>query len=212
MLINHSHKFVFIRVPKTASTSCVFYFGDSGLMDPETDVYAGKSVKPLLNICKVAPTGEHKRTSLEIAVGQTPYLHAPHYKIVERYPDTAGYESLACVRNPVDRFCSFVSGHMTNESSSAIEIQSAIYKALDEKKLYPQVYYYGPSTIVWPFETVEEKVIEYITKKGGSVRRKWHQRNSNSGRIKIFLNKDIENSILDFYSKDFELWEKTMAN
>jgi len=40
MIISYSNNFAVIRAPKTGSTSLVFYFFKSGLIDPEQDVYS----------------------------------------------------------------------------------------------------------------------------------------------------------------------------
>lgn len=120
MIIFRSKKFVYVRVPKTASTSGLFYFMESGLYNPDTDVHFVDF--PFSDWNELYESFKRKDEDYMVPVrlkimardfpenkGEPLYknVHMTFDQMTKTFEDVNYlYDCYAGVRNPIDRMCS----------------------------------------------------------------------------------------------------------
>lgn len=196
-------------MPKTASTTCAFYFLDSGLIS-DNDRYSNKTARRIKQLVRESDLEISNRCVEDI--GFTKYSHAKHKDILIDYPETKDYISIATVRNPTERIIS-AAVMLCEENVTAQVLNSNIDFILNKKHILsvPQYEFVSDDTILWPIEHVKEKIEEFILDRGGSFRGNWHCRKTNSSQYKTLLSKELISKIELEYGEDFELWERAMA-
>jgi len=209
LVISSQHEFVFIRVPKTASTTCAFYFLDSGLVSDE-DRYSNKTAKRIKSIIRKTDSKEGHRCVEDIEF--TKYSHTKHRDIVIDYPEVKDYMSIATVRNPIDRVIS-AAIMLCQKNITANKLNEYIEFILTGKHIFSvaQHEFVSKDTILWPIENVQEKIEKFILDRGGNMREQWHCRKNNSCDYTNLVSIDLKKQIEAKYSKDFELWEKALT-
>ena len=134
MIISYSNDFVFVRIPKCASTTCVVGLYDMGMVvESEGDICSGiegsdsrevehsgkgssrhpvnypwgnsRTQNPLLDH-KLVNDGRHIN---DIPVHRQHIWHTPYHKIVEVGLAEEGMPCVSTIRHPVSRFMSIVS-------------------------------------------------------------------------------------------------------
>lgn len=188
------------------------YLSDSGLLE-DTDRYANKVVKKFKEeVARLNPE-DNPKFGKNTRIGQISlaYVHTKYRDAVIDSPEIKDYRIYATIRNPLDRA---LSGAVMFGRTNKEGIVNFIESVLSSRFLFsvPQHEYFEDNAILWPTEKLHEKITEFITTEGGSVRGRWQCRNNSSADYKNYLGVDLTQRILDFYSKDFELWEKAMAN
>lgn len=212
LIISHSHKFGYIAIPKTGSTSVACYLSDSGLLE-DTDIYANKAVKKFKEeVARLNPE-DNPKFGRNTRIGQISlaYVHTKYKDAVIDNPEIKDYRIYATIRNPLDRA---LSGAVMFRGNNKDGIVSFIEDILSSRFIFsvPQHEYFEDNAILWPTEKLHEKITGFITTEGGSVRGCWQCRNNNSADYKNYLGIDLTQRLLDFYSKDFELWENAMKS
>ena len=210
MLVSSKHNFLFLRVPKTGSTSAVFYLLDSGLID-DNDLYGNKTAKKVKKLtAQVSPEMGNSVIKDETAI--TKFSHQKHKNIISDYPFLADYTSIATVRNPVNKIMS--AALMLNNKADEIELNKNIELILSSKGIFsvPQSEFVGDDTILWPVEHLKSNIESFILSKGGRVRGEWRCRSNGSEGYISMISPENMNQIYKMYSNDFELWEKAMTS
>lgn len=119
MIINDTHRFAFIHIPKCAGTTVRSRLQ---LFDEAGGAFA-------------SVIGDH------VALGTIDYAHIPLSVLEQYFPSeyakVCSYQSFALVRNPFDRFSSALSQHLRMygkaqiQNLSITEIEQEIHKAID---------------------------------------------------------------------------------
>jgi hypothetical protein len=209
MLVSKKHNFLFLKVPKTGSTSAVFYFLDSGLIDDD-DLYGNKTAKKVKKLtAQVSPEMGNAVIKDETAI--TRFSHQKYRNIITDHPFLSEYTSIATVRNPVDKMVS--AALMLSPNANEIELNRNIEFMLSANGVFaiPQSEYVGEDTILWPTENLTSLIEPFILSKGGTVRGEWRCRANGAESRRSMVSQENTNKIMDKYAKDFELWEKAYA-
>ena len=236
MLISRSNKFIYIRVPKTGSTSGLFYFLKSGLYDPKTDVYALD--EPFYDWESMYSHFKRKGSDyLEGIKNFTPLpgvrinrcVHISFDGIVEQVPDIDNsYACYSVVREPIDRICSMyfyemkrrLHDHKPAEHFNYADVNEFCYQAClpdaPEKLKWAtraQNSYFPEHAKLWNTENFHEHAVADITALGGKVPDKIHFRDNNirPGNYKELLSQEVIEIMQSKYAKDYELWENAYA-
>lgn len=210
MLVSSKHNFLFLRVPKTGSTSAVFYLLDSGLID-DNDLYGNKTAKKVKKLtAQVSPEMGNSVIKDETAIIK--FSHQKHKNIISDYPFLADYTSIATVRNPVNKIMS--AALMLNNKADEIELNKSIELILSSRGILsvPQSEFVGDDTILWPTEHLKSNIESFILSKGGRVRGEWRCRSNGSEGYISMISPENMKQIYKMYSNDFELWENAMKS
>jgi len=195
MIICRSHNVVVIRPPKTGSTSLLHYFLNSGLVHPKHDSY--------------------------FLDGEGQYVHKKFKELVVEKHIKGDEPCVATIRNPIERFSSAYH-HILAGKETLFVNPNKFLDALYEKNspigikniAYSQCDYFPEHAELFNTENLHEHVSKYILEKGGKVDKRIEMRKNPDNKLDVFLaglTPDRKQSILDTYSKDFELWEKAYA-
>ncbi len=232
MFISRSNNFVFIRVPKTGSTSALFYFLSSGLYDSSKDTVAleGNFYSwEQMQKCFV----DHPKDYLEKArqvpfmdlVGINREVHSSYSELVKEGKVDKGMPCYSVVRNPIDRLCSIYfyknkQGDVAGKAPETENVNEFCYKAcIKGEKLDPehssnlQSSYFPDHTKLWNIENLHEHAVADITALGGKVGHPIHVRKTNPDPIdyQALLSHEVVQMIELKYAQDFVLWEKAYA-
>jgi len=201
---------VFIRVPKTGSTSCVFYFVDSGILG-SNDNYAYQSIDKINSKVKNTDSETELKFSSE-DIEFTKYAHTKYKNLTIDFPQISDYECIAGIRNPVNRIISAALMLSNTKSVSKEELNTTIQFLLETKTVLstPQHEYFREDSTLWPTENLDACIAKFITNKNGSIRTNWRCRsNGSEGYISMISPENIK-QIYKMYSNDFGLWENAM--
>lgn len=229
MIISNSNNFLVIRPPKTGSTSLVFYFFKSGLVQ-EQDIYAidgpfgnWKDLEACLN--KYGEDFSHA-PRLAKKDSEIKNVHVAFDELVEKNLIAKTMPCVATIRNPIERFCSafYFVRHMfkTSVDNTPYSSPNDFWDALKSKKprmgvkilSMPQCDYFPDHAELFNTENLHEHVSKYILERGGKVDGRIEMRKNPDNKLDVFLAEltpDRKQDILDTYAKDFELWEKAYA-
>jgi len=202
LIICKSNNFVVVRPPKTASTSLLYYFLNSNLIDCEQDKYM------------LDEKAESVHTKFKDLITQG---------LIE------GIEPcVSTIRNPLERISSAFYYVKKNLHVSVLKN----WKSYKNPNTYlddlvkgqgspgvkdiacPQCNYFPEHAELFNTENLHEHVSKYILERGGKVDKRIEMRKNPDNNLNVFLatlTPDRKQSILDTYSKDFELWEKAYA-
>jgi hypothetical protein len=207
LLLCKTHKFVYIRIPKTGSSSCALYLLHSGLIE-DTDICGNKDAGAVKAMLRHQQNSEYQ--SAEI-IGNN-YGHAKHSEILIDYPFCKEYVSIATVRNPADRVLS--AGVMLSSKDKSPEtIYRNIEFVLRSNMIFSieQSRFVSEKTILWPTEKMGLKVEEFIASRGGKIEKHWQALKTGSGEYADVIDQSLMNKIENRYSNDFDLWERAMS-
>jgi len=232
VFISRSNNFVFIRIPKTGSTSALFYFLNSGLYDSSTDTVAldGKFYSwKQMQKCFV----DHPKDYLEKArqvpfmdlVGINRKVHSSYSELVKNGKVDKRMPCYSVIRNPIDRLCSIYfyknkQREVVGEDLKIKDVNEFCYKAcIKGEKLDPehsgnlQSSYFPDHAKLWNIENLHEHAVADITTLGGKVGYPIHVRKTSQEPkdYKSLLSYEVIQMIELKYLKDFELWEKAYA-
>jgi len=201
---------VVVRPPKTGSTSLVFYFLNSGLVDTEKDVYIiDKDV-----LCKVPDNYKH--------AGRHENMHLTFNDLMAKRAIPSEIPCISTIRNPLERFSSAFyflrASHLKYHNSIPKEYAdpNILWDHIKAKKIkyLPQSDYFPDHAELFNTENLHEHVSKYILERGGKVGGRIEMRKNPDNKLDVFLaelTSDRKQDILDTYAKDFELWEKAYA-
>ena len=232
---------VFIRPPKTGSTTLALYVADSELLNANYDFASWEFNKALWNEDgSVDMTYYHntehlferssalpqmivediKKTVLSPLEVQRNLIHGTYTQGISGAKYSISANCIATVRHPIDRVLSVI--HTATRSVEDFnltthEINSFIAEQLDAPRprvlFNDQHYYYNDAPTLWNTENIHEHATAYFATNGGVIRQRWHARKN--GRrppgIADQLTSEIKQKILTRYEKDFLLWEKAYA-
>lgn len=203
---------MFIRVPKTGSTSCVFYFVDSGILG-SNDNYAYKSIDKINSKVKNTDSETELKFSSE-DIEFTKYAHTKYKNLTIDFPQISDYECIAGIRNPVDRIISAALMLSNTKSVSKEELNTTIQFLLETKTVLstPQHEYFREDSTLWPTENLDACISKFITSKNGSIRTNWRCRQNNAENYRAMLDISQIHNIESQYAKDFELWHLAIKN
>ena len=210
MIISYSNDFVAIRPPKTGSTSLVFYFLHSGLVDAEKDLYIiDEDV-----LCK-APD-KYKQE------GRYKNMHRTFDDLRANGAIPAEMPCVSTIRNPLERLSSWFNFrqaiHLKHDNRIPEEYADPNvhwdYIKAKQINYLPQSDYFPDHAELFNTENLHEHVSKYILERGGKVDGRIEIRKNPDNKLDVFLAEltpDRKQDILDTYAKDFELWEKAYA-
>jgi len=207
LLLCKTHKFVYIRIPKTGSTSCALYLLHSGLID-DADICGNKDAGAVKRMLRHQQNSEYQ--SAEIISNN--YGHAKHRDVLTDYPFCKEYASIATVRNPVDRVLS-AGVMLSNKDKSPEAIYRNIEFVLRSNIIFSieQSRFVSEDTILWPTEKMGAKVEEFILSRGGKIEKQWQALKTESGAHADVIDHSLMSKIENRYSNDFDLWERAMS-
>jgi len=243
MIISYSNNFSVIRVPKTGSTSLVFYFFKSGLISPEQDTY---SIEGLFSTWEEfeAYDKEHgldysKLPHTLYGAGQLKDVHRTFDDLRAKGAVEADMPCVGGIRNPLEWLASlfyytklrratniknnngsfnredlYSAANYGNPNSYWDYIKNNWETDAIEHSLKPQSSYFPDHATLFNTENLHEHASKYILDRGGKVEGRIEMRKNADNKLDSFLaelSADRKQSILDTYSKDFELWEKAYA-
>lgn len=223
MFINHTKKFVYLRVPKTASTSISYQLIKD--RDPNDDVsYA---------LLRYMNEPEHNWTYEREVEGIRPNF--PHLNLTQlEYQQNKSYSDYTvygCIRNVVDRFLSrcyhqeyFVNGSIERDQEMDLNINknSLAQKYLDiikqntdliinDHKWKPQTFWLVNNSVeiqkIYTYENIDNMISDMM---GFATTVKSNLR-TEARKDKNFLDLDvgIASEIESIYSQDKEIYEKS---
>lgn len=232
MFISRSNNFVFIRIPKTGSTSALFYFLNSGLYEPSTDTvalegnfYSWKQMQE----CFVDYPEDYLERAAQIPslglVGVNRQVHASYSELVKHKKIDKQTPCYSVVRNPIDRLCSI---YFYTKKQKEVTGSAAVNKDINEfcysaciageetdpsyaKQL--QCLYVPDHAKLWNIENLHEHAVTDITALGGRVDNRIHIRKTNPKPVdyQALLSPEVLQMIELKYAQDFVLWEKAYA-
>ena len=229
---------VFIRPPKTGSTTLALYVADSGLLNKNHDFREWELGQAMWMDDGSVDMSNYHNMPWAAGQGETyaelpplmrvphstpkPLLHGSYAKGVEASKYTISAKCIATVRHPIDRFMSII--HVSASSKyppfdpAKEELNEYVAERLSSNA-YPTLYFgdqhtfYNDTPTLWNTENIHEHATAYFATNGGVVRQRWHARKN--GRrppgIADQLTSEIKQKILTRYEKDFLLWEKAYA-
>ena len=233
MLISLSNNFVFIRAPKTGSTSALFYFLNSGLYEDKIDLVAlenpftswvqmkehfEKYSESYIEKAK-SITGPPKSIAVQVDV------HVSYKTLVGKEYIKAGMPCYSMIRNPIDRLCSIYFYEQNIQKTLGYpplnnDLNEFCYLACfvggDLKPTYAKLQqntYFPDHAKLWNIENLHEHAVADITALGGKVGNRIHVRKTSQKPkdYKSLLSHEVIQMIELKYLKDFELWEKAYA-
>lgn len=232
MLISRTNNFVFIRVPKTGSTSALFYFLNSGLYDSSKDTvaldgnfYSWKQMQEyFVNYPEDYLEKSRQVPHLDL-VGVDRKVHSTYAELIKNGKIKDKTPCYSVIRNPVSWLCSIYFYTQKQRKVSGLEpvnvdVNEFCYSACivgeevdpDYAKL-PQCYYIPDHAKLWNTENLHEHAVADITAMGGVVGNRIHVRKTHSTPkdYQALLSHEVIQMMEVKYLKDFELWEKAYA-
>lgn len=230
---------VFIRPPKTGSTTLALYVADSGLLNKNHDfrewelgqaMWMDDGSVDMSNYYGTPEVLPEPNRNTPIALppvrrlppnAPRPLLHGSYANGVEAGKYTTSAKCIATVRHPIDRLMSII--HVIASSKyppfdpAKEDLNVYIAERLEGHErpaIFPDQYKsYNDAPILWNTENIHEHATAYFATNGGVIRQRWHARRN--GRrlpgIADQLTSEIKQKILTRYEKDFLLWEKAYA-
>jgi len=230
---------VFVRPPKTGSTTLALYVADSGLLNKKHDFREWELGQAMwmddgsVDMSNYYGTPEvlpepNRGTPIVLPPvrrlppnAPRPLLHGSYANGVEAGKYTTSAKCIATVRHPIDRFMSII--HVIASSKyppfdpAKEDLNAYIAGRLDGHErpaIFPDQHKsYNDTPILWNTENIHEHATAYFATNGGVIRQRWHARRN--GRrppgIADQLTSEIKQKILTRYEKDFLLWEKAYA-
>lgn len=138
--------------------------------------------------------------------------HVKHKDITSDYPEMKDYESIACVRNPVDRAVSTAVMLIGKSDIDEKLLNDVVTQVLSSRIMLSvhQHEYIASDTTLWPTEYLKARVEDFILGLGGSFRGSWHYRNNRSQDYLPMLSDSNVARIHEVYAKDFDIWQSAI--
>lgn len=233
MLISRSNNFVFIRVPKTGSTSALFYFLNSGLYNAEKDTVAidgnftsWMQMQKHFNTYQDDYLEKHQEfvfSSFSYSVDRN--VHCSYSDLLMQKRIENETPCFSIIRNPFDRLCSiyFYQKKQIDELGGNAQTDSLnefCYKAcIKGEKTNPdhakrlQSSYFPDHAKLWNTENLYDHAKKDIIAMGGKVSNSIHVRKTSQEPkdYKSMLSFEIIQMIEAKFVGDFEIWEKAYA-
>jgi len=229
MLISNSNNFVFIRVPKTGSTSALFYFLNSGLYDESKDNLVIE--QPFISWSEMEKHfTEYPDNYIEAAM---PLLrerrlltysdvHASYSELIGQGKASKDTPCYSVIRNPIDWLSSiyYYEKKMAHADAIKKDLNEFCYAAcIKGESVSPkhakrlQSSYFPEHAKLWNTENLHEHAVNDITALGGKVDKKIYVRKTHSTPkdYQSLISQEVIQMIELKYLKDFELWEKAYA-
>lgn len=231
MIISYKHNFVYISVPKCASTSAVKAITQSRILDKKMDIWPGKNPGSIqhLKFSKQWQTPWGYKWSHKVSMASNPVLH-PSMRYVSWDQLLKGglvketMDCFATVRNPIDRFLSTISYFLSRRGIDAkdsdysrfwdtlddVDNEDELIKSFNNRTylIRSQTSYLSDNPTAFKIENFEPRIRELIQQFGGTVPSIQHA-NATIERPPTdqLLTKERQQQILDFYEDDLILWE-----
>ena len=238
MIISYSNDFVFIRIPKCASTTCVVGLYDMGFVnESEGDIctgiegdkiskddsvrdsinwpkrHGGKTLIPLIDPNLVT----HSSHVTDTRVHRQHIWHSPYKKIVEVGLIDDGMPCVSTIRHPVSRFLS-ITGYLSsefkqissdpNETWDLFKNDYNVFGDYHDMFKVPQNYYVCEGATLFNVENTYDWIEKFTKEKGYEYIQPQHCKNFKH-KQKIPLTKGREKEIIDWFKDDFLLWEQS---
>jgi hypothetical protein len=216
MIISYSNNFSVIRAPKTGSTSLVFYFFKSGLIDPEKDTY---SIEGPFSTWEEFEAYDKKHGLDYSQLPQTLYgpnsLKDVHRTFDDLRAKGAVQADMPCVggiRNPLEWLASLfyyikVRRAVTIADNNGLMTRGTIHSATNygnpnsywdyiknnwdiapiQYSVKPQSSYFPDHAELFNTENLHEHVSKYILERGGSVDGRIEMRKNPDNKLDVFL-------------------------
>lgn len=232
MFISRANNFVFIRIPKTGSTSALFYFLNAGLYESSKDIVAleGNFYSwEQMQKCFVDYPEDYLEKARQAPrldlVGVDRKVHSTYLELVKNGRIKDKMPCYSVIRNPVSRLCSMYFYAQKQRKISGLEpinidVNEFCYSACivgekvdpDYAKL-PQCHYIPDHAKLWNTENLHEHAVADITAMGGVVRNPIHVRKTHSTPkdYQTLLSHEVIQMMELKYAQDFVLWEKAYA-
>lgn len=225
-----------MRVPKTGSTSGLFYFLKSGLYNPETDLYAVESPYydwyEMYKHFKNAESNYLEPIPDDINCKPNQInrcVHISFKQLSEQIPEVDNsYSCYTGIRNPIDRICSVYfyeqkrrhhknmpREHFNYEDVNEFCYTACLSDAPEKLKAVTrlQTSYFPEHARLWNTENFHEHAVADITALGGKVPERIHVRDNHlrPKDYKSLLSHEVIQMMELKYAQDFVLWEKAYA-
>ena len=219
-----------MRPPKTGSTSLVFYFFKSGLLDKNKDVYEIDG--PFTNWKdfeeynkKYGDNSAYTHTIKNLSKKRK-NVHTTFNQLLEKNLIKETMPCVATIRHPLERFSSafyFVKAQNPKfYEGTPYDNPNSFWDSLKNKEpkmgvrslAVPQCDYFPAHATLFNTENLHEHASKYILERGGKVDNKIQMRKNIDNNLDEFLSAltpDRQQDLLDTYSEDFVLWEKAYA-
>jgi hypothetical protein len=241
MIISYSNNFTAVRVPRSGSATLAFYFFKSGLISDTDIYTLEGDFESWQEYEKFCQDNEYDYATFPYTKhGEQSKVHRTFEDARSKSAISADMPCIATIRNPLHWLASlYNSVKQRRESQLASNVlkirefgQSSLRdfgdpdKAWDTVKkdyntdlifnsLRPQHSYFSKDALLCNTENIRDHVSKFILDKGGKVTDPLNYKaQPNTEHIDYWLaniSEDRKKDILDFYAKDFELWEKAYA-
>jgi len=221
MIISYSNNFVVVRPPKTGSTSLVYYFFKSGLIDREKDTYYIGSNFYTWEQAEAWENNKEKNilpsspTAAKFIIRPKGGVHRTFSDMYARGAVKPDMPCVASIRNPLKRMSSlyYYRKNYPGPKPAYLADPNVFWDHVKVNEL-AQCDYFPKHAELFNTEHLHEHVSKYILEKGGRVEQPIRKNNNPDNKSDAFLAEltpDRKQDILDTYAKDFELWEKAYA-
>jgi len=217
--------------PKTGSTSSVFYLLRSGLVDLDKDIFHVENLERQSGfLFEDKLEKETVKKILKDFILKSSNVLKPHIEFSELHRKNLLHEGMDCVgtiRNPLDRLASAF--YMLKNYKAvlpnlvkSLQDPNAFFDAVQKSKenstglgllKKPQVTFFPDHVELFNTENLHQHINRFIEDRKGLKGAELLLRKNPNGveGFVLGLTPDRKQSILDTYSKDFEVWEKAYA-
>ena len=218
MIISKAINLVVVRPPKTGSTSLVFYFFNSGLLDLKTDIYSLDGYfsdwKDLEKYHELYGIDYSHITKFSTGEKSAIHPHATFNDLTNWGLTETDTPCVSTIRNPLARLSSAY--NYQKKQGFLREVNpNEFWDAVKKKGVHaPQSSYFPSHAELFNTENLHEHAEKYITSRGGRVDKRIEMKKNPDNQLDAFLTAltaSRKKDILDTYAKDFELWEKAYA-
>lgn len=219
MVISDTHKFIFLRVPKNASTSLATFFV-KGYCYSDKDVYTkiGDSQIQSKNISQstVNKYRKHHR-----------FIHLTLNEIIQNKIVDESYarkcKIIGCLRDPLDRQLSlYFFKKRGNKSTSPEEFQKIFSKGYCEDDdnnqiLQSQYLKIGDQSVGewWLYENLNNHLTEFQKQfplnqniELPTYKSSFRKSIDKQEQIDYYYNEEVKNAVLDYYAEDVDLYQR----
>lgn len=215
MVISEKYKFIFVRVPKNASTSLASFFVKNCCN--KNDRYTA------INDAGISTTNV-PASVIDKYRHQYRFIHLTIDEMLENgiinKDELLSKDVIGVIRNPLDRQLSsfFFLNRTGDKSVENFRKQYANgYHMNDISNRILQSEYIGDTGVYWAYENLGAELQEFINQKGIPVTEllksyKSQFRKRDDSLVDIYYDSKTRNAVETYFEKDFELYENAINN
>jgi|DEB0MinimDraft_6_1074348.scaffolds.fasta_scaffold00194_37 hypothetical protein len=235
MIISYSNDFVLVRIPKTASTTCVAGLYDMGaVVESEGDLCPGVEASMeyesedstrsgvnwgswITGVTEILDPNMYCREDPRHRQLYRQHVwHTGFHRLVEVGLVDEDMPCVSTIRHPVDRFLSinaFLGKHTRvperdpNSTWDQYKNGDEVFGMWENMFRLHQDYYVPEHATLWNIENLYDWMKRFAKEKGLVYKEPIYFKNNKKYRT-VSLTSDREQEILDHFEKDFLLWEQ----